>query len=140
MDIYLSIEPCLDDLAFLFEVELPVKVLTDWNDALAIETGCVHTVVFSANSSEFPVGLSFQQQSGDHEQWLLKAARSLSIRLRCRSLYTGNPVEPDNPFLCVVFDSGKAFLADDEGTELSEGTGKLVHTIKRIPELDAGVA
>jgi hypothetical protein len=140
MDVFLSAKPTVKDLSSLFEVNLPVVVLKDWDDERARELGSVHTVILTENRSEFPYGLSFQQQKEDQESWLLSCARSLSVQLRCRALYTGNPVNPDNPFLCVVFDSGRAFLADDEGSFLAEGRGGPVNILRRLPELDASTA
>lgn len=140
MDIFLSAKPNVQDLSALFEVELPVIILEDWNDKQARGLEPVHTVILTENRSEFPFGLSFQDQGNDHENWLLQCARTLSVQLGCRTLYSGNPVEPDNPFLCIVFDSGQAFLADDEGSTLAEGRGSPVNIIRRIPELDAKAA
>ncbi|HQT26872.1 MAG TPA: hypothetical protein PLK99_09805 [Burkholderiales bacterium] len=139
MDIFLSVKPAVADIASLFEVELPVVVLDDWDDERARELGATHTVILTENRSEFPYGLSFQEQTEDQENWLLNCARKLSVNLGCRVLYTGNPVEPDNPFLCVVFDSGQAYLADDEGSMLAEGEGGPVDMLRRLPELDASV-
>lgn len=140
MDIFLSVRPAVADLSSLFEADLPVVVLEDWDDERARELGAVHTVILTENRSEFPYGLSFQEQTDDQENWLLSRARRLSADLGCRVLYTGNPVEPDNPFLCVVFDSGRAFLADDEGSMLAEGRGGPVRMLRRLPELDAPTA
>lgn len=137
MDIFLTVKPAVADLAPLFEVNLPVVVLDDWDDERARELGSAHTVILTENGSEFPCGLSFQDQAEDQEEWLLNSARKLSVNLGCRALYTGNPVEPENPFLCVVFDSGRAYLADDEGSMLAEGRGGEVRMIRRLPELDA---
>lgn len=137
MDIFLSARPGVQDLSALFEVDLPVVVLDDWNDAHSRETAPVHTVILTENHSEFPFGLSFQDQQSDQESWLVNCARTLSVTLGCRTLYTGNPVDPDNPFLCVVFDSGQAYLADDEGSALAEGQGGPVKVIRRLPELDS---
>ncbi len=140
MDIFLTVKPSVEALSSLFEVDLPVVVLEDWDDDQARGLGSVHTVILTENRSEFPYGLSFQPQNEDQESWLLSCARTLSVQLGCRVLYTGNPVEPDNPFLCVVFDSGRAFLADDEGTVLAEGQGGPVNILRRLPELDASPA
>ena len=140
MDIYLSAKPTVKDLSALFEVDLPVVVLDDWDDERAREFGSAHTVIFTENRSEFPYGLAFQEQTEDQESWLLSCARKLSVGLGCRVLYTGNPVQPDNPFLCVVFDSGQAFLANDEGSILAEGQGGPVNILRRLPELDAPLA
>lgn len=138
MDIYLTVKPAAaTDLAQLFAVDLPVVMLEDWDDERVREIGAAHTVILTENKSEFPYGLSFQEQTDDQENWLLDSARKLSVKLRCRVLYTGNPVEPDNPFLCVVFDSGLAYLADDEGSMLAEGRGGEVNILRRLPELDA---
>ena len=140
MDIFLSAKPTVADLSPLFEVDLPLVVLENWDDERARELGSVHTVILTENQSEFPYGLSFQEQSEDQENWLLSCAKRLSVDLGCRVLYTGNPVEPDNPFLCVIFDSGEAFLADDEGSMLAEGYGGPVNILRRLPELDASTA
>lgn len=140
MDIFLSAKPTVKDLSSLFEVDLPVVVLEDWDDERAREFGSVHTVILTENRSEFPYGLSFQEQTVDQEKWLLSCAKTLSVELGCRVLYTGNPVQPDNPFLCVVFESGQAFLADDEGSILAEGRGGPVSILGRLPELDASSA
>jgi hypothetical protein len=140
MDIFLSAKPTVKDLSPLFEVDLPVVVLEDWDDERARELDAVHTVIRTENRSEFPYGLSFQEQTEDQERWLLSCARTLSVELGCLVLYTGNPVQPDNPFLCVVFDSGRAFLADDEGSILAEGQGGPVNILRRLPELDASLA
>lgn len=137
MDIYLSVKPTASDLAPLFEMDLPIVLLEDWDDDRARETGSAHTVILTGNKSEFPYGLSFQDQAEDQESWLLNSARKLSMKLGCRTLYTGNPVEPDNPFFCVVFDSGEAYLADEEGSMLGEGRGGAVKMLRRLPELDA---
>ena len=137
MDIFLSVKPAVADLSPLFDVDLPVVILEDWDDERAREIGAAHTVILTENRSEFPYGLSFQEQTEDQENWLLCSARKLSVNLKCRVLYTGNPVEPDNPFLCVVFDSGLAYLADDEGSMLAEGRGNPVNILQRLPELDA---
>jgi hypothetical protein len=140
MDVFLSAKPSVQDLSALFEVDLPVVVLEDWNDEHSRGLDPVHTVILTENRSEFPFGLSFQDQEDDQESWLRNTARTLSVQLGCKTLYTGNPVEPENPFLCVVFDSGQAFLADDEGSILAEGRGGRVKIIRRIPELDAAAA
>ena len=140
MDIYLSTKPTKQDLSTLFDVELPIVILQDWNDEQAKSLEPVHTIIVADNRSEFPYGLSFQHQADDQESWLLNCARTLSVRLGCRALYTGNPVEPDNPFLCVVFDCGQAFLADDQDSVLAEGRGTPVSIIRRMPELDAETA
>ena len=121
----------------MFDVELPIRILEGWNDEEARRLEPVHTVILTENKSEFPFGLSFQAQGKDHEDWLLQRARTLSVQLGCRTLYSGNPVEPNNPVLCIVFDSGQAFLADDEGSVLAEGRGGPVSIIRRLPELDA---
>lgn len=140
MDIFLSIRPTANDLSSLFDVELPVNILKDWNDELAGDVGAVHTVILTENQSEFPYGLSFQEQIENQETWLLDSARKLSVTLNCRSLYTGNPLEPNNPFLCIVFDSGQAYLADDLGSILAEGKGGPVNLLRRLPDLDASAA
>jgi hypothetical protein len=140
LDVYLSAKPGAQDLSTLFDVELPIAIVQDWNDEQAQGLEPVHTVILTENRSEFPYGLSFQDQGDDQESWLLNCARTLSARLGCRTLYTGNPVEPDNPFLCVVFDSGLAFLADDQDSILAEGRGTPVSIIRRMPELDAEAA
>lgn len=140
MDIFLSAKPTVTDLSSLFEVDLPVVVLEDWDDERARQLGSAHTVILTENQSEFPYGLSFQQQTEDQENWLLNCAKKLSVDLGCRVLYTGNPVQPDNPFLCVIFDSGQAFLADDEGSMLAEGHGGPVNILRRLPKLDASNA
>jgi hypothetical protein len=140
MDIFLSAKPTVKHLSSLFEVDLPVVVLEDWDDERARDFGSVHTVILAENRSEFPYGLSFQEQTENQESWLLSCARKLSVELGCRVLYTGNPVQPDNPFFCVVFDSGQAFLADDEGSILAEGQGGPVKILRRLPELDASLA
>ena len=140
MDIFLSVKPSAGDLSGLFEVELPIEILQDWSDEKARRLEPVHTVILTENASEFPFGLSFQPQGNEHEDWLLASARTLSVQLCCRTLYSGNPVEPDNPFLCIVFDSGRAFLADDEGSALAEGRGGPVSIVRRMPELDADSA
>jgi hypothetical protein len=137
MDIYLSVKPSVADLSSLFEVDLPVVLLDDWDDERARNLAAAHTVILAENKSEFPCGLSFQDQTENQEYWLMESARRLSVKLGCRALYTGNPVEPENPFLCVVFDSGRAYLADDEGSMLAEGRGGPVRMLKRLPELDA---
>ena len=140
MDIFLSTRPTADDLSAIFEVDLPVNILKDWNDELAGKIGSVHTVILSENQSEFPYGLSFQEHNGNQESWLLNCARKLSVALNCRALYTGNPMEPTNPFLCIVFDSGQAYLADDQGSILVEGKDGLVNILRRLPDLDAPAA
>jgi hypothetical protein len=140
MDVYLSAKPSVQDLSTLFDVELPIVIVQDWNDEQAQALEPVHTVILTENRSEFPYGLSFQDQGGDQESWLLNCARTLSVRLGCRTLYTGNPAEPDNPFLCVVFDCDQAFLADDQDSVLAEGQGRPVRIIRRMPELDAKAA
>ena len=140
MDIFLTAKPTVTDLSSLFDVDWPVLVLGDWDDERAREFGSAHTVILTENRSEFPYGLSFQAQTEDQESWLLSSARKLSVGLGCQVLYTGNPVQSDNPFLCVVFDSGQAFLADDEGSILAEGQGGPVKILRRLPELDASPA
>ena len=137
MDIFLSTKPSAKNLSDLFEVNLPVVLLEGWDDERARELGSVHTVILTENRSEFPFGLSFQNQDQDQESWLLNGARALSKQLGCQTLFTGNPVNSNNPFLCAVFDCGRAYLADDEGSVLAEGKGGPVNILRRLPELDA---
>lgn len=115
-------------------------MLEDWSDEQAEQFVNEHLVVLQRNASEFPFGLSFQEQGDEHELWLRGAAGHLSVTLNCATLYTGNPFEPDNPFYCIVFESGRAYLADDEGSTLAEGEGGPVTIIRRAPELDVARA
>ncbi len=137
MDIFLSIEPTAEQLSALFDDNLPVEILRDWDDEQARQFAAKHVVILTNNPSEFPFGLSFQAQGGDHERWLLNAARTLSVALDCDTVFAGDPSESDNPFLCVVFKSGAAFLADDEDSMLSEGRGGPVQILRPAPEIES---
>lgn len=138
MEIFLSVKPSPADLAGLFESDSPVVFAPAWH--LVAEHERHHNVVVvSENPSEFPIGLEFRPQSNDEEEqdiWLIIVARRLSQKLRCRTLFLGNPVEPEHPYLDVVFDCGLAFLADDmDSVWANEGDGP-IRIIERLPQWD----
>ncbi len=137
MDLFLDIEPNLAALSALFGDKFEVVIVEQWDPQdFALDR---HVVQRCSNDSEFPVGLGFAHACEDPERWLLEGARSLSLQLNCRCLYTGAPGTQGNPFHCVLFDNGVAWLADDRDSRLSgDGEGP-VRLLRRLPDLDAAL-
>lgn len=136
MDIFLTKKPNLHHFESVFGDDKSVLIIDGW-DAVPEDYCGTHLVMMSENESEFPIGLSFQSEQNDLENWLLNAARYLSVMLACRSLYTGSPLEGTNPYHSIVFMSGKAFLADDCDTKLAGEGEASVRIIRGVPKLDS---
>jgi hypothetical protein len=138
MDIYLTVDPDVRTIQLVLGDELPVMFIADWQ-AVIDQKDDAHLVLKTENDSEFPFGLSLTLACEDPEGWLLDAARILSVKLSCRTLYTGSPLADCGPYDCVVFELGKAYLASDLETRLAgDGDGQ-VRLVRRLPEFDAAV-
>ncbi|MDF1824160.1 MAG: hypothetical protein P1U68_05940 [Verrucomicrobiales bacterium] len=132
MDLFLSKKPDEELLSRIVSDVRPVVFISDWISSPLSEEH--HVIVLSQNKSEFPWGLSFGKEADDQEAWLLSAAWNLSILAGCRTLYTGSPLERAKPWHCIVFDQGRAFLADDSETRLMGDGEQEVNILRRLDQ------
>ena len=136
VDIFLDKTPSADDLRPLFDDGRGISIIGAWEESGSMSSGD-HQVVIAMNESEFPVGVEFQRRPTGDEEWLLEAARHLSVALRCRSIYSGSPLGDATPWDVIVFDRGRAFMGDNCGTKVANEGDKPVSLGDRLPALDA---
>jgi len=70
------------------------------------------------NKSEFPLVIDLNYKCSNGYQCYRKNlhfAKELSILLKCKTICGGDGSYPgdNNPFWCVIWDNGRAYLADD---------------------------
>lgn len=139
MDLFFDVKPSPSDFNDLFNSPLPVMFVHCLSEVTEQQCQNNHVVVCEQNTSEFPFGCGFSMQEQDEDEnelWLMLVARNLSVRLNCKSLYTGCPVDITNPYYCVIFEAGSAYLGDDMGTILMDEGDRPIEIIKRLPILD----
>ena len=84
------------------------------------------------------LGIGFDpEHTPDGQDGVSRLAGWLSVELQCRTVCDGSDhVDDDAPFWCVLWDRGRAFLADD--AELDPGDGEPpgeLRIVRPLPEL-----
>ena len=134
MDICTSVKPSATALAQIYDNDRRIVIESDWNSSTFPPDANV--LMLTENDSEYPFGLSFAHACADLETWLLNAARKLSVSMHCQTVYSGSPLADAKPYHCIMFDCGKAYLADDMETKLAGDGDRALQILRRVKELD----
>jgi hypothetical protein len=96
----------------------------------------VFTLRRSPEASDFPSLVDFDAFPGDDDKAVaigLALARRFSDALNCRAVSDGSGLGDDSsPYWSVVWDDGRAYLADDAGAALADGEGGALRIIREL--------